>query len=92
MTRWHDKRDVRIIPTNSQPTDEIVQRRSGRNKKNMGEVDLADQHGHYSFDYAQSIDLLLDPMQVRPLFFHARRKIGIFGVRAEAIPKQVSIM
>ena len=57
---WHDKRDVRIISTNSQPPDEIVQRRSGHiltdvpcpsvimnYNKNMGGVDLADQLRSY---------------------------------------------
>ena len=57
---WHDKRDVRIISTNSQPTDEIVKRRSGHiltdvpcpsvimnYNKNMGGVDLADQLRSY---------------------------------------------
>ena len=57
---WHDKRDVRIISTNSQPTDEIVKRRTRHiltdvpcpsvimnYNKNMGVVDLAHQLRSY---------------------------------------------
>ena len=57
---WRDKRDVRLIATNSQPTDTTVQRRDGRAlkdvacpqsvvnyNKNMGGVDLSDQNRSY---------------------------------------------
>ena len=44
---------------------------------------------HYSFDYAQNIHIPSDPMQVGPLFFLTPKKVGIFGVCAEAIPCQV---
>ena len=57
---WHDKRDVRIVSTNSDPVDGTVQRRNGREvvpvpcpmsiinyNANMGGVDLADQQRSY---------------------------------------------
>ena len=52
-----------------------------------GDIPMA----HYSFDYAQNIHLPSDPMQCGPLYFLAPRKVGIFGVCAEGIPKQVII-
>ena len=57
---WHDKRDVRIVSTNSDPVDGTVQRRNGREvvpvpcpmsiinyNAHMGGVDLADQQRSY---------------------------------------------
>ena len=57
---WHDKRDVRIVSTNSDPVDDTVQRRNGREvvpvpcpmsiinyNAHMGGVDLADQQRSY---------------------------------------------
>lgn len=59
-TVWHDKRDVRILSTNSQPTDGTVVRRKGAARqevtcptavidynRSMGGVDLADQNRSY---------------------------------------------
>ena len=50
------------------------------------------QIAYYSFDYAQIIHLTSDPMQVRSLFFLCPRKVGIFGVCAEATPCQVILL
>ena len=57
---WHDKPDVRIMNTNSDPVDDTVQRRNGREvvpvpcpmsiihyNANMGGLDLADQRQSY---------------------------------------------
>ena len=57
---WYDKRDVRMIATNCQPTETTVRRRVGSDmqdikcpsmivnyNKNMGGVDLADQNRSY---------------------------------------------
>ena len=45
---------------------------------------------HYSFDYTQTIHLPSNPVQVGSLYFLALRKVGIFGVCAEGVGKQVS--
>ena len=47
------------------------------------------QTAHYSFDYAQNVHIPSDPMQCGPLYFLAPRKVGIFGINCEGIPKQV---
>lgn len=57
---WHDNRGVRMLSTNSNPVDGVVQRRVGKEKvpvpcpdsiikynANMGGVDLADQNRSY---------------------------------------------
>ena len=47
---------------------------------------------HYSFDFAQLIHILSNPMQPRPIYFKTPRKCGIFGVVCEAIPRQVNYL
>ena len=58
---------------------------TGLSQKNKG-VSVA----LYSFDYAQTIHLPYNPMQVGPLYIIALRKVGLFGVCAEGVGKQVS--
>ncbi|ESP02021.1 hypothetical protein LOTGIDRAFT_157152 [Lottia gigantea] len=47
---------------------------------------------HYSFDYAQQVHLPSNPMQPGPLYFLVPRKVEIFGVCCEGIPKQVNFL
>ena len=47
---------------------------------------------HLSFDYAQQVHLPSFPMQQGPLYFLVPRKVGIFGVCMEGIPKQVNYL
>ena len=47
---------------------------------------------HLSFDYAQQVHLFLFPMQPGPLYFLVPRKVGIFGVCMEGIPRQVNYL
>jgi hypothetical protein len=47
---------------------------------------------HYSFDYAQQVNIPCNPMQPGPIYFKAPRKCGIFGVMCEAIPQQVNFL
>jgi len=44
---------------------------------------------HYSFDYAQQIQMPHDSQQVGPLYFLAPYKVGLFGVSCEAAAKMV---
>ena len=47
---------------------------------------------HYSFDYAQQVHLLSDPLQPGPLYFLVPRKCGIVGVCCERLPRQVNFL
>ena len=44
---------------------------------------------HYSFDFAQQVHLPSDPLQPGPVYFLTPRKVAIFGVSCEAVPRQV---
>ena len=45
---------------------------------------------HYTFDFAQNVALPHTARQVGPIYFKTPRKVQIFGVNVEAIPKQVN--
>ena len=45
---------------------------------------------HYSFDYAQHVYLTSNLMEPGPIYFKTPRKVGIFGMCCEAIPRQVN--
>ena len=47
---------------------------------------------HYSFDMAQQVHYLSDPLQPAPIYFLTPRKCGIFGVCCEAIPRQINYL
>ena len=47
---------------------------------------------HYTFDFAQNVALPHTARQVGPLYFKTPRKVQIFGVNVEAIPKQVNYL
>ena len=47
---------------------------------------------HYSFDYAQQVHLPNDPLQPGPLYFLVPRKVGLFGINCEGVPKQVNFL
>lgn len=47
---------------------------------------------HYSFDFAQQVHLPSNPLQPGPLYFLVPRKVGIFGVCCEGLPKQVNFL
>ncbi|ELU10752.1 hypothetical protein CAPTEDRAFT_187019 [Capitella teleta] len=47
---------------------------------------------HYSFDFAQQVHLPSDPLQPGPMYFLTPRKLGLFGVCCEGIPKQVNYL
>ncbi|CAL1548193.1 unnamed protein product, partial [Lymnaea stagnalis] len=47
---------------------------------------------HFSFDYAQQVHLPSTPLQPGPIYFLVPRKVGIFGICAEAIPQQMNYL
>ena len=47
---------------------------------------------HYSFDYAQQVHLPSDLLQPGPIYFLVPRKVGLFGVCCEGVPKQVNFL
>jgi len=47
---------------------------------------------HYSFDSAQWVHLPHDPMQPGPVYFVCPRKVGIFGICCERLPRQVNFL
>lgn len=47
---------------------------------------------HYSFDYAQQVHLPSNPMQPGPIYFLVPRKVGLFGVCCEGLPKQMNFV
>jgi hypothetical protein len=47
---------------------------------------------HYSFDFAQQVHLPSDPLQPGPMYFLTPRKLGLFGVCCEGLPKQVNYL
>ena len=46
----------------------------------------------YSFDFAQQVHLPSDPLQPGPLYFLVPRKVGLFGICCEGVPKQVNFL
>ncbi|KAK2191544.1 hypothetical protein NP493_52g05007 [Ridgeia piscesae] len=47
---------------------------------------------HYSFDYVQQIHLPSEPLQPGPIYFLVPRKVGLFGVCCEGLPKRVNFL
>ena len=47
---------------------------------------------HYTFDFAQSVSIPYHARQPGPIFFKTARKIHLFGVCNEGIPKQVNYL
>ncbi|ELT92413.1 hypothetical protein CAPTEDRAFT_205030 [Capitella teleta] len=47
---------------------------------------------HYSFDFAQQVHLPSDPLQPELMYFLTPRKLWLFGVCCEGIPKQVNYL
>ena len=47
---------------------------------------------HYSFDYAQQVHLPSNPLQPGPIYFMVPRKVGLFGVCCEGLPKQMNFV
>ena len=47
---------------------------------------------HYSFDYAQQVHLPSNPLQPGPMYFLVPRKVGLFGVCCEGLPKQMNFL
>ena len=47
---------------------------------------------HYSFDYAQQVHLPSNPLQPGPIYFLVPRKLGLFGVCCEGLPRQVNFL
>ena len=47
---------------------------------------------HYSFDYAQQVHIPSNPIQPGPIYFKVPRKVGIFGVCCESLPRQVNFL
>ena len=45
---------------------------------------------HYSFDFAQQVHYLSDPLQPGSIYFLCPSICGIFGVCCEALPRQVN--
>ena len=47
---------------------------------------------HYTFDFAQNILLPHTARQVGPIYFKTPRKVMLFGVNSEGLPKQVNYL
>ena len=47
---------------------------------------------HYTFDFAQQVTLPSSARQVGPIYFKTPRKVQLFGVCSEGIPKQVNYL
>ena len=47
---------------------------------------------HYTFDFAQNVSLPHTARRVGPLYFKTPRKVQLFGICSEAIPKQVNYL
>lgn len=47
---------------------------------------------HYTFDFAQNVSLPYSARQVGPVYFKTPRKVQIFGVNSEAVPKQINYL
>ena len=47
---------------------------------------------HLSFDFAQNMCYPHDPLQPGPLYFLVERKVHLFGICCEAIPRQVNYL
>ena len=47
---------------------------------------------HYSFDFAQQVHLPHDPMQPGPVYFVCPRKVGIFDICCEGLPRQFNFL
>ena len=51
-----------------------------------------DKTMHYSFDYAQQVHIPSNPQRPGPIYFKMPLKCGIFGITAEAVPRQVNFL
>ena len=78
------------ICTESQSNFKRFEERIKLDEKNK--VCSIDTTIHYSFDFAQQIQILSNPMQPGPIYFKTPRKCGIFGVVCEAISLQVNYL
>lgn len=47
---------------------------------------------HYSYDYAQQVHIPSNPQQPGPIYFKTQRKVGLFGICFERIPRQVNYL
>ena len=47
---------------------------------------------HYSFDFAQQVHYLHNPLQPGPMYFKTARKCAVFGVCCEGIPCQINYL
>ena len=47
---------------------------------------------HSSFDFAQQVHYPSHPMQPGPVYFKVPRKVGIFDVCCELLPRQVNFL
>ena len=54
--------------------------------------DTTNETLHLSFDFAQNTCYPADPLQPGPLYFLCERKVYLFGVCCEAIPRQVNYL
>ena len=50
------------------------------------------QKVHYTFDFAQNVNLPHTARQVGPIYIKTPLKVHLFGINCEAIPKQVSYL
>ena len=51
-----------------------------------------DECRHVSFDFAQNSSYPYNPLQPGPLYFLCERKVYIFGVCCEGIPRQINYL
>ena len=59
---------------------------------NAGLLGRINETLHLSFDFAQNTCYPADPLQPGPLYFLSERKVYLFGVCCEAIPRQVNYL
>ncbi|KAH3789549.1 hypothetical protein DPMN_167730 [Dreissena polymorpha] len=57
-----------------------------------GKVRSPDRYVHFTFDFSQNVSLIHFSRQIGPLYFHTLRKVQIFGVRVDSIPRQLNVL
>lgn len=84
------ERDVYRMATTTASSE--IEEYSGRLDSRCGACCRNLRASHYTFDFAQSVSIPYHARQPGPVYFKSARKIHLFGVCNEGIPKQVNYL
>ena len=71
---------------------ELMEYKGSMNSRRGGACSRNLHASHYTFDFAQSVSIPYHARQPGPLYFKTARKVHLFGICNEGIPKQVNYL